>query len=311
MTAPTVNIHNLGRSFGRQCALDDVSLQIRPGSVLGLVGENGAGKTTLVKHVLGLLKAQQGAVTVFGLNPVDHPTKVLGKIGYLSEDRDLPAWMRISELLAYTQAFYPDWDTRFADQLLEQFDLDPLQKIKTLSRGQKARVGLLTALAHRPELLLLDEPSSGLDPVVRQDILTAIIRTVADDGRTVLFSSHLLDEVERVADDVVMLHAGRVILSGPLEDLVGAHHCVVVRFAEPSLSAPQLTGALSSRGDGRTWSYCCNGQLEQLRAAALAAGGDILAEETPSFEDVFVSHVRAQSQQGVAQHGAQQQGAEQ
>src|SRR5438309_1879484 len=194
--AQIVEISGLTREFGNNLALINVSLNVVRGRGLGLVGENGAGKTTLIKHVLGLLKAERGSVRVFGLDPVADPVGVLSRIGFLSEHRDLPAWMRVGELLRYTQAFYPNWDPAFAEELRSQFDLDPSAKIKNLSRGETAKAGLLVALAFRPELLLLDEPSSGLDPKVRRDILEAIIRTVADEGRTVLFSTHLLDEVE-------------------------------------------------------------------------------------------------------------------
>ena len=145
---------------------------------------------------------------MFGLDPVADPVAVLSRIGYLSEENDLPGWMRVDELIRYSRAFYPGWDDAYAEELRRAFALDPAAKIKTLSKGQKARAGLLIALAYRPELLVLDEPSSGLDPIVRKDILGAVIRTIADEGRTVLFSSHLLEEVEQVADHVTMISAG-------------------------------------------------------------------------------------------------------
>ena len=195
-TNAVVAVAGLSRHFGTKAALDEVTVSIPHGSVLGLVGENGAGKTTLIRHLLGMLQAQAGIVRVFGCDPVADPVGVLSRVGYLSERRDLPGWMRVDEFMRYTQAFYPTWDEQYAEQLLEQFQLDPTQKITTQSQGQQAKTGLLAALAYRPELLILDEPSSGLDPVVRRDILEAIIRVVADEGRTVLFSSHLLDEVE-------------------------------------------------------------------------------------------------------------------
>ena len=194
------------------------------GSVYGLVGANGAGKTTLIKHVLGTLRAEQGSVRVFGLDPVADPVGVLSRIGYLSEEHDVPEWMRVGEFIRYQRAFYPRWDDDYTEQLRQSFALDPSARIKTMSKGQKARVGLLAALAHRPELLVLDEPSSGLDPVVRRDILEAIIRTIADEGRTVLFSSHLLDEVERVADHVTMINEGRIALSAPLGEIKAGHN---------------------------------------------------------------------------------------
>src|SRR5262249_57132488 len=132
--------------------------------------------------------------------------------------------MRVDELLRYLRAFYPAWDDAFAEELRVRFDLDPSAKIKGLSQGQKARTGLLAALAYRPELLVLDEPSTGLDPVVRREILAAIVRTIADEGRTVLFSSHLLEEVERVSDHVAMIDHGRIVLCGTLDEIKSAHH---------------------------------------------------------------------------------------
>jgi ABC-2 type transport system ATP-binding protein len=178
------------------------------------VGANGAGKTTLIKHILGLLRAERGAVRVFGLDPVADPVGVLSRIGYLSEENDLPGWMRVDELIRYSRAFYPAWDDAYAEELRQTFALDPVAKIKTLSKGQKARAGLLIALAYRPELL---------DPIVRRDILGAVIRTIADEGRTVLFSSHLLDEVEEVADHVTMINAGKIVLSAPLAVIRDSH----------------------------------------------------------------------------------------
>ena len=227
-----IELSQLTCRFGARTALDSVSLSLPRGAVYGLVGANGAGKTTLIRHVLGLLKAESGSVRVFGLDPVNDPAGVLSRIGYLSEENDLPGWMRIDELMRYTQAFYPGWDEGYADELRQAFALDGAARIKTLSKGQKARAGLLIALAHRPELLVLDEPSSGLDPIVRRDILGAVLRTIAHEGRTVLFSSHLLDEVEAVADHVTMIDHGKIVLSAPLEEIKSTHR---VQGRVPSL----------------------------------------------------------------------------
>ena len=204
-------------------ALDAVSLSLPRGAVYGLVGANGAGKTTLIKHILGLLRAERGSVRVFGLDPVADPVGVLSRIGYLSEENDIPGWMRVDELIRYSRAFYPAWDDRYADELRQAFALDPAARIRSLSKGQKARTGLLLALAHKPELLVLDEPSSGLDPIVRRDILGAVIRTIASEGRTVLFSSHLLEEVEQVADHVTMINQGKILLSASLQAIKESH----------------------------------------------------------------------------------------
>ena len=288
-----VEIRGLTRRFWRKIALADITLNIPRGVVFGLVGENGAGKTTLIKHLLGLLKAQEGSVSVFGLNPVDDPIEVLGRIGYLSESREMPDWMRIGQFMSYSQAFFPKWDVAYADELRGMFELAKDQKIKSLSRGQRARVGLLAALAHRPEFLVLDEPSSGLDPIVRRDILSAIFRTVADEGRTILFSSHLLDEVERVADKVAMLHLGRLVMSAPLDQILEEHHLLTVRFPDPPATTPTLSGGLGWSGEGREWTCVCNGELEQLRTEAMSAGASIVEERRPSLEDVFLARARA------------------
>jgi len=220
---PVIQVSELTRRFGAKTALDSVSLSMPRGAVYGLVGANGAGKTTLIKHILGLLRAESGTVRVFGRDPVAEPVAVLSRIGYLSEENDLPGWMRVDELIRYTAAFYPGWDNAYAEELRRTFALDAAAKIKSLSKGQKARAGLLIALAYRPELLVLDEPSSGLDPIVRRDILGAVMRTIADEGRTVLFSSHLLEEVEQVADHVTMISNGKILLSAPLEDIKELH----------------------------------------------------------------------------------------
>lgn len=284
-----IEIMGLSRRFGSKTALNDVSLYVPRGCVFGLVGENGAGKTTLIKHILGLLKPSAGSVRVFGRDPANDPAGVLGRIGYLSEHRDLPNWMRVDELLRYTAAFYPRWDENYAEQLREQFGLDPAAKVKTLSQGQLAKAALLLALAFRPELLLLDEPSTGLDPIVRRDILEAIIRTVADEGRTVLFSSHLLDEIERVSDQLAMIRNGKVILCGQLDDIKTAHRRLVLRFETPQPTPPQFNQALALTGSGREWTALCNGAREDLVAGAVSLGARVVAEQIPTLDEIFVA----------------------
>lgn len=288
-TAPAIQIDGVTRQFASKRALDNVSLTVPRGVVFGLVGENGAGKTTLIKHILGLLRPQAGSVRVFGLDPVAEPAQALAQIGYLSENRDLPAWMRIDELLRYTRAFYKSWDDRYAEELRAQFGLNNSARVRNLSRGETARAGLMLALAHRPPLLVLDEPSSGLDPVVRRDILEAIIRTVAEEGRTVLFSSHLLEEVERVSDHLAMMHNGKLVLCGTLEDIKAAHRRIVVRFDSPLARPPVLEGALSVTGAAHEWTVVCNG-IGNVTTAAARLGGKIVSEHAPSLDEIFVAH---------------------
>jgi ABC-2 type transport system ATP-binding protein len=290
-TSTPVAIDTISRRFRRKQALDSVTLHIPRGVVFGLVGENGAGKTTLIKHLLGLLRAESGTVRVFGMDPVKQPEEVLSRIGYLSENRDLPDWMRVRELTLFTQAFYPDWDPAYAEELRDMFDLDPAAKVSTLSRGQRAQMGLLLALAHRPDLLLLDEPSSGLDAAVRRDILAAVIRTVADEGRTVLFSSHLLDEVEYVADQVAFLHEGKLAWNGPLQEIKSQYRSFTLHFPQPCAKAPQLEGALSWEGSGLEWTCLYEGNIESGRLAAGKLGAAIVEESEPSLEEIFVARV--------------------
>jgi ABC-2 type transport system ATP-binding protein len=289
MEQPVVEVNDLTRSFGGKTALDGVSFRATAGQVHGLVGSNGAGKTTLLKHLLGLLRATGGSVRVFGLDPVREPVGVLSRIGYLSEERELPEWMRIDELMSYTQAFHPTWDASYARELLETFALDPAKKIKDLSKGMRAQAGLITAVAHRPELLILDEPSSGLDAVVRRDILDAVVRAVADDGRTVIFSSHLLDEVERMSDHVTMIQNGRVSLSGVLDEVRAAYQRSRVRFTEHSDQPPVLDTALAVEGGGRSWSVIHSGSPEQFRQSVRERGGEVVESRNATLEEIFLA----------------------
>jgi ABC-2 type transport system ATP-binding protein len=289
-TDPIVAVANLSRRFGDKHALNDVSFSVARGSVFGLVGENGAGKSTLIKHLLGLWRAETGSVRVFGADPVQAPTFVLARLGYLSEQPDLPLWMRVAELLRYMQAFYPRWDTAYAERLRQQFGLHPNARIKTLSKGQHARLGLIAAEAHRPDLLILDEPSSGLDPIVRRDILEAIIRTVTDEGRTVIFSSHLLDEVERVSDHLAMLHGGMLRFCAPLAVVRERHRRICLRFARPQAQPPTVPGAIRVDGAGREWTVVCDGT--RIHASAMAQHLDAtLVDDSPaSLDEIFVAH---------------------
>ncbi|MEL7336041.1 MAG: ABC transporter ATP-binding protein, partial [Planctomycetota bacterium] len=206
-----VDVVNISRRFGRNLALRDVSLQVPRGSVFGLLGTNGAGKTTLIRHIMGLLRPQTGHVRVLKRDPVDRPETHLQDIGYMTEEDSLPGWMVVRDMLEFCESLYKNWDRAYADQLMRQFDLPADKRLSNLSKGQRARVGLLAAIAHRPQLLILDEPSSGLDPIARGDILQAVIRTISQDGRTVLFSSHLLEEIERVCDQVAVMNEGRLL----------------------------------------------------------------------------------------------------
>jgi ABC-2 type transport system ATP-binding protein len=294
-----VDVINLTRRFKEKVALDGVTVQLTPGKVYGLLGENGAGKSTLIKHIIGALQPQDGSVEVFGLKPSSDPVAVLSRIGYLSEDRDLPMWMRAKELLNYTAAFFDSWDMAYAEELLEKFHLDPNIKVKNMSRGEKARIGLITALAHRPELLVLDEPSSGLDVSVRYDILSEVVRSIADSGRTILFSSHLLDEVERVTDNIIMINKGKKIIDGHVDKIKEEHYRYIVKFAEETAeveeflkSDPQLIRALRQDAE---WLVVAR---EPLPERIKSLGGEVLENPRTSLENVFMDYCSLENHHG-------------
>ncbi len=291
MTENVVDVNDLSRRFGQRLALEDVSFEASEGRIYGLVGANGAGKTTLIKHILGLLRSKSGSVRVFGLDPVRNPEGVLRRVGYLSEERELPEWMSVDELMRYTQAYHPSWDTDYARELLATFNLDGSKTVKELSKGMRAQAGLVAAVAHRPDLLILDEPSSGLDAVVRKDILDAIVRTVADDGRTVIFSSHLLEEVERMSDHVTMIQEGRVAFAGELETICHSHQRTNVRFVDRFEKAPNIDGALSIDGGGRSWNVVHNGSIDRLRESVELLGGEVVGSRDATLAEIFVARV--------------------
>jgi ABC-2 type transport system ATP-binding protein len=288
-TAPIVEVRGLTRQYGSNVALDQVDFAISEGRVYGLVGANGAGKTTLLKHLLGLLRPQSGTVRVFGYDPVTHPVEVLQRVGYLSEHRELPEWMRIEELLRYLQAYHPTWDMQFAYDLIDTFHLNPTKKISELSQGMRAQTGLIAALAHRPELLILDEPSNGLDAVVRMDIIDAIIRTVAEEGRSVIFSSHLLDEMERTCDHVTMIQDGHVTFDGDLDRIKETHLYTLVSFNTPLDTAPQFCGVLRANGAGRSWSLLHESTLEDLSSEVYSTGGEVGESRVATLEEIFIA----------------------
>jgi len=288
---PPIQVRNLTCCFGKTRALDDLSLEVPRGGVFGLMGKNGAGKTTLIKHLLGLYRPAQGTVRVLGRSPSAEPVQVLSHIGYLSEFLDLPLWMRVDELMRYSRAFYATWDADYAESLRQQLDLDPAARLKNLSKGQQAKAGLLVALAFRPELLIFDEPSSGLDPVARRDILESVIRATAEEGRTVFFSSHLLDEVERIADRVAMIHEGRIVVSGTLAEIRREHCYWKVHLGAPPASLPAWQGVLLASGAGREWELACQGEPEILAAAFARSGATVLEQRPMKLDEVFLARV--------------------
>ena len=204
-----VEVRGLSRRFGSVEALRGTDLRVTGGEVFGLVGQNGAGKTTLIQHLIGGLRAQSGTVRVFGLDPVASGTTVLADVGYMTEEDSLPHWLTLGQLMRFGRDVYPTWDQDYAMHLSDRFAVPIDRTIGQMSKGVRARAALLYAIAHHPRLLILDEPSSGLDPIGRRELLEMVIRNLGDSGGSVLFSSHLLDEVARVCDRVSIMIDGR------------------------------------------------------------------------------------------------------
>jgi ABC-2 type transport system ATP-binding protein len=235
MTA-AIETETLGRRYGKQWALFDCSLSLPRGSVVGLVGPNGAGKTTLLHLVVGLLKPNSGTIMVLG----DPPALALPRIGFLAQDLPLYPRLTLEQHLRMGDWLNPSWDQDFAVGRLEALGLDPGQRAGTLSGGQRAQISLTMALAKRPELLVLDEPVASLDPLARREFLQTLMEVVAARGVTVLLSSHLIGDIERVCDHLILLVSGRVALCGEVDDLLSSHrHLTGPRRDDGSLPASQ------------------------------------------------------------------------
>ncbi len=219
MSAPAIVVENLTRRFGRRLAVDRLSFEVETGRVCGFLGRNGAGKTTTIRMLMNLLHPTSGRATLLGLDPQRQSVELMRRVGYVGEAPAMHGWMKVRELVEFTAGFYAAWDRRRVGSLLDRFGIDGGQEVKSLSRGTNAQLALALALGHNPELLILDEPSTGLDPIVRRDFLEGIIQLIQEEGRTVLFSSHLVHEVERVADQVVIIEAGRLVTSTSPERL--------------------------------------------------------------------------------------------
>jgi ABC-2 type transport system ATP-binding protein len=224
-----LEFEDVHRAYTRHSdVLHGVGFALQAGEVVGLLGKNGAGKTTLMRIALGLIEAQQGWVRLFGLDPRRKPLEVKRRVGYVSEDQILPPFLRVAEVIALHRRLFPTWDDALAARLSERFRLSPGTRISSLSKGEARQVALLCAICHRPELLLLDEPAGGLDPVMRREFLETAIHLLNEAGSTILFSSHYMFDVERLAARVVMLHEGRVLLDSPLDDLRESYSLALV-----------------------------------------------------------------------------------
>ncbi len=219
MSDNAIELTAVAKSFGSNRVLDRVDLCVPMGHTFAFLGRNGAGKTTTIRMLLGLLRPDHGSVRILGLDPAVQPLAVRSLVGYLAEDQASYGWMTVAEMIGFIGSFYPTWDNDYAAKLARQFELPLQTRCRHLSKGQSVHLGLLLALAHRPKLVILDDPTLGLDPIARKRFLSDVVTLLQGEGVTVFFSSHLLYEVEPIADQVAILDHGRIVLSCESEEL--------------------------------------------------------------------------------------------
>lgn len=223
-----LEFHQVCRRFSRAWALRHASFRVPAGSITALLGPNGAGKSTALKIALNLLRPSTGHVEILGVDSRKLGPAQLARIGYVAEGMELPDWMSVDQFLSWCRPLYPKWDTELERTLRKQFALPGDRKLKHLSRGQRMKAALIAALAYRPELLVLDEPFSGLDPLVRDEFITGLLELAGGEGFTVLVSSHDIEEVDRLADHVVLLNHGAVVLDEDTAPLLDRHRRVEI-----------------------------------------------------------------------------------
>jgi ABC-2 type transport system ATP-binding protein len=294
MTNTVLELNNVTKSFGSNTALDQVSYNVSGGSVFALLGENGAGKTTTIRILLGLCEPDNGFSTVLGLDSRKNDLKIRQSVGYVPEQPILYDWMTVEEIGRFTAAFYPIGFFGFLKQyfeLLEQYQLNRCVKIKSLSKGMKAKVSLALALAHDPELLILDEPTSGLDALVRREFLESMVDRAAA-GQTVFLSSHQIAEVERVADTVAIMKKSKLLLVEPLEELKKTTSVLTVTLNENILLENYFETVIEQRTNGREQRFLGRGlrsDAEQL----FKENSNITRFElrTPTLEEIFIGYM--------------------
>jgi ABC-2 type transport system ATP-binding protein len=217
---PAVEIVGLTKQFKQQVAVRELNLTIPKGTTFGFLGPNGAGKTTTLKMLMGLLRRDAGRVSVLGLDPARDALEIRRRVGYVPEQQFIYRWMRVDEAVGFCRRIYPTWNESTCSDLLKVFGLSPEKKVKHLSKGMAVKLSLLIALSHEPELLILDEPMAGLDPLVREELLEGVLRTSADRGHAIVFSSHTFDDVQRMADVVGILHEGQLLVHRRVDELL-------------------------------------------------------------------------------------------
>lgn len=267
-----IETSQLTRRFGRTSAVVDLNLTVPAGSVYALLGPNGAGKTTTLKLLLNLLRPTHGTARVLGLESTKLGATDFQRIGYVTEEQTLPAWMTLAQLIAFCRPLYPTWDDALAARLLTVFDLPADRPLKKMSRGMRMKAALLSTLAYRPELLLLDEPFSGLDPLSRDDFVQGLLELPGEDRpRTVLISTHDIDDIERLADHVGFLASSKLLLSEPADTLRARFRQIEITGEIPPAFGPPATWLAWQQPTPRVAQFTHTAFVPGETEAALAA----------------------------------------
>ncbi len=304
LDAPTlgvIELQNATKKFGKKTAFENVSFSIEPGSVFALLGENGAGKTTTIRLLLGEMEPTSGQVRVFQNNPFDHALENRARIGFVPETPVLYDYMTVAEIGRFASAFYPAGFMAEYAKRCEEFGLAPDDKIKSISKGMRAKTSLALALAHDPELLILDEPTSGLDALVRRQFL-ANIADLAAVGKTVFLSSHQTAEVERVANRVAFLKDKKLIVNEPLDALKESSQTIVATILGSNARDDSLQTLFSSVFDklvgveryGARHRFLGRGLVKNFEERIRVALGERLAEISvvqPNLEEIFIAYM--------------------
>ena len=259
MTTVAVAARGLGKQYGRRWALSDCTLSIPAGHVVGLVGPNGAGKTTLISMLTGMLRPTTGTVEVLGAAPASSPEQ-LARVGYVAQDTPTYAGLSVADHLTFGALMNPRWDRGLALRRIEGLGLDLRQKAGKLSGGQRAQLALTLAIAKRPDLLILDEPIASLDPLARREFLQALMESAAEHELSIIMSSHLVADLERVCDYLVVLVSSRVLLDGPVDDLLAAHHLVTGQRRDAA-SLPEGAQVITERHTDRQSTFLVRGTV--------------------------------------------------
>jgi ABC-2 type transport system ATP-binding protein len=236
-TPPILAVQNLSKSFGGVHALDNVSLDVYPGRIVGLMGANGSGKSTLMRHWVGLYLPGSGTCTTFGVAAARLTPREMTRIGYVHQEGELLPWMRVAQMIRYVAAYYPNWNQAIEKRYLAEFELSPTARVGTLSPGERQKLAVLLAIGFEPELLILDEPAAAMDPLARRKFFDLLLEMIQTPQRTIIISSHILSDIEKVIDHALILNKGRLLRDCPLDDLREQFHKVRLTSLRGALPA--------------------------------------------------------------------------